>query len=770
MADQGFKETAADPILNYRFRLLKANIIACGDPDAALALLSGVPPPSSAQAELEAEREYVQAFAEGCAGNYQRADRLLDAAEKLAAQNKPELLPYIANLGGWVAGNENDHAREEAGYQKALDLLAKYPSPISGGVQANIGLIHLREKHYRSANEMFLAALESARKWRDRQVEEVALGNLGSLHEGLGDWTVAEEYSKPASEIAGEIGRLDDQEAWLISLGREYQADARQLHDEADDAYQRAVAIATKRNHTDAAAKCFNNLAQLSLKRREVRKAEEYARRAEEQHPKGDTLLYLKLNQAEIATEKQRLSDAKALFQEAISSRPAPPPLLLWRFKTDLAKIFAQEKSYGQADSWFEKASQTAEKAYAEMPEDEQRITFGDSAPFYSAYVSYLVDRNKPAEALAVAELGRARSLAEVRGIRTRQREAANVRKVQASLKEGKEVVLAYFLTDEKSFLWAITHSQIKVFQLPPLKDLYQNIQSYDKQIHAQQKRGDSQTGEQLYRQLVRPAERLIPKNALVTVIPNRILYHLSFDALVVPGAESHYWVEDVSLQICGALSLLADFHHAQAAPSRRISILGAAVQAPNGPPPLESAPAEMKSVQKHFSASQVISISGKEATPQSYLSGHPEQFRFIHFAAHGLSNPTRPLESAIVLSPGLDGTAFLAALQIIKIKIRADLVTISSCRSAGERTYDTEGLVGLGWAFLHAGAHQVVAGLWDVDDGSSPQLMDDFYAGIASGENAASALRAAKVKMLRSGGTHALPEKWAPLQVYVGR
>ena len=41
-----------------------------------------------------------------------------------------------------------------------------------------------------------------------------------------------------------------------------------------------------------------------------------------------------------------------------------------------------------------------------------------------------------------------------------------------------------------------------------------------------------------------------------------------------------------------------------------------------------------------------------------------------------------------------------------------------------GAKTYSGEGLVGLSWAFLRAGAHNVVAGLWDVTDLSTANLM----------------------------------------------
>jgi CHAT domain-containing protein len=77
------------------------------------------------------------------------------------------------------------------------------------------------------------------------------------------------------------------------------------------------------------------------------------------------------------------------------------------------------------------------------------------------------------------------------------------------------------------------------------------------------------------------------------------------------------------------------------------------------------------------------------------------------------------------------------------------------------------EGLIGLEWAFMRAGAHQVVAALWDVDDTITPGLMDDFYGELKKGKTAPDALRHAKLTLLHTGGFHAAPYYWAALQLY---
>ncbi len=109
------------------------------------------------------------------------------------------------------------------------------------------------------------------------------------------------------------------------------------------------------------------------------------------------------------------------------------------------------------------------------------------------------------------------------------------------------------------------------------------------------------------------------------------------------------------------------------------------------------------------------------------------------------------PLDSAVVLSPGpasrrTDGYK-LYAREVMTHPLRAELVTVSTCKGAGVRSYTGEGLVGLSWAFLHAGAHHVIGALWDVSDESTPQLMSAMYAELVKGTPPDEALRTAKLR-----------------------
>jgi len=98
-------------------------------------------------------------------------------------------------------------------------------------------------------------------------------------------------------------------------------------------------------------------------------------------------------------------------------------------------------------------------------------------------------------------------------------------------------------------------------------------------------------------------------------------------------------------------------------------------------------------------------------------------------------------------------------------MKLSADLVVLSACETAlgGERA--GEGMIGLTYAFRHAGARSVVASQWKVDDASTGALMKAFYTHLKAGVPKDEALRRTMAWMAsgNAGGRWKDPYHWAP-------
>jgi CHAT domain-containing protein len=91
----------------------------------------------------------------------------------------------------------------------------------------------------------------------------------------------------------------------------------------------------------------------------------------------------------------------------------------------------------------------------------------------------------------------------------------------------------------------------------------------------------------------------------------------------------------------------------------------------------------------------------------------------------------------------------FLLAHEVYNLKPNADLVVLSGRQTALGKDVKGEGLVGLTRGFMYAGAPRVVAGLWQLSDKATADLMKQFYKGmLADGLRPAPAVRAAQVAM----------------------
>ena len=80
------------------------------------------------------------------------------------------------------------------------------------------------------------------------------------------------------------------------------------------------------------------------------------------------------------------------------------------------------------------------------------------------------------------------------------------------------------------------------------------------------------------------------------------------------------------------------------------------------------------------------------------------------------------------------------------------DLVVLSACET-GLGQFDNEGgqILGLGHRFQQDGARAVIASLWQVNDGSTQLLMNDFYNSLGEEMHKNEAVQKAQLAMISS-------------------
>jgi CHAT domain-containing protein len=111
---------------------------------------------------------------------------------------------------------------------------------------------------------------------------------------------------------------------------------------------------------------------------------------------------------------------------------------------------------------------------------------------------------------------------------------------------------------------------------------------------------------------------------------------------------------------------------------------------------------------------------------------------------------------------PKSDDDGLLQVREIIRLRLNAELTTLSACDTGVGKLQGQEGVSNLVEAFLVAGSKSVVASLWSADDTFSSALMNRFYQRLDRGEDTSSALRGAKLDLLAKYGDQVSAFYWA--------
>lgn len=157
--------------------------------------------------------------------------------------------------------------------------------------------------------------------------------------------------------------------------------------------------------------------------------------------------------------------------------------------------------------------------------------------------------------------------------------------------------------------------------------------------------------------------------------------------------------------------------------------------------------------------------LSDETATPSSVMAMAAES-AFVHIAAHGIANETRPAWSRLELA-GTAANHELRPAEIAAGTLRLHpVVVLSSCESAAGRSFRGEGQMTIARSFLAAGASGVVAAFWSIDDATAADVVVDIHRGLLKGLSAAEAVAAAQ----RQAITQKIPANvWAAFVVTSG-
>jgi len=773
-AAEGYRRfSPSAPQWGWKFRILEAeSLLWRGKYRDVLTLLDSPSTPSSPDDVVSVIT--LRAIAHARQLDLATADREMSELEKLCSGMTSSACGKAFQGRGLIALAQNRYPEARHEFDRSLILARSNRDRfLESTTLLNIGAVALKQEHFDEAIDFSTAALQIAGELGASDVALVAAGNEGWAYYKLGDREKARKPLADAEQLAERLGDVFSQGNNLTNLGYVYMDSGDTV--QARQSFERALALAQSENSKEHMLNAQRVLARLALLNGDMDKAAEAAQDALEIARQGGNHvdeLYPLLVQGQIASRRGDRTGAEKKFN-AVEADKQCPIFLRWEAQHSLARLFENETRTDAADREYRIALATFESARADVRHVDFHLSFLTNGwRIYDDYIHFLIARGKTNDALRWADYSRARTLAEGLGLLGRNPviEPPPLNP-QAIAQASKGTILFYWLGEKQSYLWAITRQKTILLPLPAAAEVDAAVRRYDKAITGLGDVLDSANadGRSLYLMLVAPAKALLPIDGKVFIIPDGSLNNLNFETLLVPEPKLHYWVEDATVASASSLRVLAVVRASEQQQKRKLLLLGDSVPPNEQYPALPKAAIQMESVARHFAASERQVFQREQATPEAYLHSNPGDFSHIHFVAHGIASRLTPLDSAIVLSKSSvqDDSFKLYARDIIQHPLRAKLVTISACYGAGERAYSGEGLVGLSWAFLRAGAQNVVAALWEAADASSEQLMNIFYDELAKGEAPDAALRAAKLSLLR--GNFRNPFYWAPFQLYRG-
>ena len=385
--------------------------------------------------------------------------------------------------------------------------------------------------------------------------------------------------------------------------------------------------------------------------------------------------------------------------------------------------------------------------------------------------------------------------------------EPLDIARVRSELLDDKTVLLEYLLGEKRSLVWVLTRDATTVRTLPSRSRIQQQVTAYRKLLSERASvlnlerslEEIEKAGSALYSTLLAPLGGSIHAGERVVIVPDGVLNYLPFEALVIGSKREAtgqisptYALEKFSISYGPSASALLAIH--AVTPRERLwnkSLLafgdpvlelgGARSEGVRAARSIEAEASEdvdrsiptsydhyaergLSLARLPFTRDEVLNIGrlfpsskrqlylGESATEAALRGENLDQYRYIHFATHGFLDESSPARSAIMLSHARtsEGPGVLDAGEIMRLKINADIVTLSACSTGLGEMVSGEGILGLTRAFFYAGAHNVAVSLWNVSDSATAGLMESFYANLKRGAAKSDALRKAKLSLVR--------------------
>ncbi len=636
---------------------------------------------------------------------------------------------------------------------------------------------------------------------RNRQRLANAYGGLGMLALRVGDLTTAAEQFHRAAALNDSLGLG---EAKLIA--RENEGEVRAASGDLDGAraaFQQAVDEGTRADDFERVLLMRQALARVAIRRGDWGEAERQLATADSAaHVRGfeEMRVPLAYDRGRLELGRGNSREAARLFAGFLRRTNPGDQLIRYTVRARLAQARAAGGDLDGAERELAQASDVLERWRASLgAADLRRYAFAatalgeyDPQGPASSVIAALARGGRVEAAFALAERRRARTLADQLSQADALREhaaaptahrdrTAAAAAIAAALPDDRTAIVEYVAGSEgaPTTAFLVTRRGVEAYLLPTADSLDGPIERFAALLEG----GDQadQLARSLGRTVLGPIAASAPRIARLIAVPDGPLHRLTFDALVLPDGRRavERWAIGLAPSAAVATVLRAPAspdtagprllafgdpafaHERSAASSREAERYRGAFDAAGGLPRLAGSGDEVREVARYAAASEVRLRS--DASEAWLKHAEVGRFRVIHLATHALVDESSLARTSLALAPGGGEDGFVSPADLASLRLDADLVVLSACRTAGGLVVAGEGVQGLTTPLLAAGARSVVATQWRVGDRSTVRLVRDLYDALARGMPVADALREAKLAAIRRG---AAPGEWAGFTV----
>ncbi len=332
---------------------------------------------------------------------------------------------------------------------------------------------------------------------------------------------------------------------------------------------------------------------------------------------------------------------------------------------------------------------------------------------------------------------------------------AASDGELIATARRLRSTLVAYWVTADRVFIWVVSgDGTVRASQVPVRMSKLQDLVRAATPLV--DNRGDSavRPWRELHDLLIKPIHAVLPRapGALLTIVPHGPLTSLPFAGL--QDEKGRYLLEDYTLHYAPGGAMLQFTAARRHADSRQGRIL--LVSDPVPPvlssldrplPRLPGARAESRAIGSLMPRQRVTALEDT-AAGEGVVRAAAAGKSILHFATHAVVREEDPFSSFLAVGKTGEDDGLLTAREIYGLRLDADLVVLSACRSGSGRVIG-DGIATFARAFIYAGTPSIVASLWDVADEPTNRLLPQFYRAWLGGATKARALRAAQLRLL---------------------